>query len=124
MNFLPNEMLLEVFKHLSSSDLLALTYVCKNFNEIIIKSPLVERFQLNFRKVNESDEENVKNRNYKKLRVGFFKPNIHNIILNEIGANIVQLDFAFCKLKLDVIRKIFVGMFEYQKIEFPKSSAI
>lgn len=121
MNFLPNEMLLEVFKHLSSSDLLALTYVCKNFNEIITKSPLVERFQLNFRKVNESDEENVKNRNYKKLRVGFFKPNIHTIILNEIGANIVQLDFAFCKLKLDVIRKILWACSNIKKLNFLKA---
>lgn len=121
MNSLPNEMLLEIFQHLSSSDLLSLSFVNQNFNEIITKSELVEKLTLNFRKLNENDGENAKNRNYRRLRIGFFKPNVHTTIINEIGGNFVSLEFSFCKLKLDVIRKILVSCPNVKNLKFLKA---
>lgn len=121
MNFLPNEMLFVIFKHLDSSDLLSLSYVNHNFNEIITKSKLVEKFTLNFRKLNESDGEIVKDRNYKNLRIGFFKPNVHTAIINEIGGNFVHLEFSFCKLKLDVIKRILLSCPNVKNLKFLKA---
>ncbi|KAL7013594.1 hypothetical protein ACKWTF_015484 [Chironomus riparius] len=121
MNFLPNEMLLEIFKHLNAPDLLSLSYVNQKINEIITKSELVEKFTLNFRKLNENDGESAKNRNYKRLRIGFFKPNVHTSIINEIGGNFVHLEFSFCKLKLDVIKKILMSCPNVKSLKFLKS---
>lgn len=121
MNFLPNEMLFEIFKHLRPPDLLALTEVNRNFHKIITTSELVHKLTLNFRKLNENGSENGLRRKYRQLRIGFFKPTVHTAILSESGSNFVRLDFAFCKLKLDVYRRILWACPNVKVLKFLKA---
>lgn len=105
MNFLPSELLLEIFKHLSSSDLLALTSLCTVFDETISNSKLVHKLLLNFRKLN-GEAESIGSRRYINLNIGFYKPNVHHSILQNIGSNLTRLSFKSNKFKLDSLRKI------------------
>ncbi|KAG5668503.1 hypothetical protein PVAND_016442 [Polypedilum vanderplanki] len=106
MNELPNEILLKIFSQVSSSDLINLTSQCYRFNEIISKSELAHKLTLYFRKLNPNDDEIIRNRKYQRLKIGFFKPQLHTKIVQEIGASLRQLEFAFCKLKLDIVRRV------------------
>lgn len=121
MNFLPPEIILKIFGELSSSDLLNLSSISKYFNEIISNSELSNSLTLNFRKLNDNSPENAIQRNYRKLKIGFYKVNVHSEIINEIGGNLTQIEFAFCHLKLDLMRKILLICKNVKKIKFLKA---
>lgn len=118
MNCLPPEILLEIFQYLNAADLLSLCSISQQFNGIISKSELSHKLTLNFRKLN---GENVITRQYRRLRIGFYKLHIHTSILNEIGTNLVFLEFAFCKLKLDLIRKILLACMNIRQLHFTRA---
>lgn len=106
MNNLPSELILRIFSHLFAVDLINLTTISQRFNELIANTELSHKLTLNFRKLNDGDGEI--RREYKNLRIGSFKPQIHVKILQNFGANFTKLEFSFCKLKLDVFRRVLV----------------
>lgn len=121
MNHLPPELLIEIFQHLSASDLINLSSISKKFNEIISRSEFSSKLTLNFRKNNQNNVENATTRQYRILRIGFYKIHVHSLILSEIGANLTELEFSFCKFKLDLMRKILMTCININKLKFLKA---
>lgn len=106
MNFLPEEILLDIFKNVSARDLICLSFVCKSFYETINKNQkLIKKFQLCFRKLN-GDEDSIGSRRYSQLRIGFFKATLHYAILDDVGEHLVKLSLTNCNQKLETIRRI------------------
>ncbi|KAG5678432.1 hypothetical protein PVAND_008106 [Polypedilum vanderplanki] len=87
---LPIEIKEEIFKYLSSADLLNLTLVCKNFNESIGQSrKCMERFWIKFYSFNLKDLEALKVsiRNYEKIKVNRVKREDHFQFLIDLQQN-------------------------------------
>lgn len=121
MNFLPEEILLDIFQFLSASELLALSTVSKVFNYVINDSKLVQKLQIAFRKLS-GDEESIGNRRYSRLKIGFYKPTVHYAILKSIGDELTSLSFVNYKLKLDTIRKILNETPNVRNLKFERVS--
>ena len=108
MNFLPPEILSNIFKHLDGENILSLTSVCRAFNETISSdASLSRKLQLTFRKLN-SCESFLFDRRYEKLKIKFLRIPIHLQKLMDIGEGITNLSFQNCRMKLDVIKRILV----------------
>lgn len=97
--------MLEIFEYLTPRDLIALSAVSRVFNDVISNTKLVRKLTLNFRKLN-GDEESIGERQYTRLKIGFFKSATHYSILKDIGDNLTTLSFVNYKFKLDTIRRI------------------
>jgi hypothetical protein len=121
MNKLPNELLLDIFEYLPGVDLVSLSGVCRNFNEIISNTELSKKLTLHFRKLNENVDEVVNCRRYENLKIGFYKPSLHPLILKEIGSNLNSIEFAYCNLKLDIVRRILGACPNVKRLKFFKA---
>lgn len=117
MNFLPQEILYEIFQYLEVRDLISLTTVCSAFNGSISGSKLSEKLTLNFRKLH-GDSDSLGNRRYTKLKIGFYKPTFCNAIINECGMNFTNLTFKNCQLKIDIIRRILIATPRVTQLNF------
>lgn len=107
MDSLPEELQLEIFRYLSSDDIIALTSICSSFNRSISNSLLVRKLEVKFRKLN-GDKDSFGCRQYERLRVGFLKPQVHFVILERIGNGLKDIHFRNCKLKLESVRSSLV----------------
>lgn len=107
MNFLPPEILSNIFKYLDGENILSLTLVCRAFNETIsLDASLSKKIQLTFRKLNCCDHQVC--RRYEKLKIKFLRIPFHIQMLMSIGEGLTNLKFHNCTLKLDVIKRILV----------------
>lgn len=119
MNFLPSEVLSEIFLHLNGDELLKLTSCCRSFNDTISSNFNISRkLQMTFRKLNCGEENSLGNRRYEKLRIKFVKVSLHLPMIEKIGDGITDLNFTNCRFKLDVIRRILLATTKVKFLSF------
>jgi len=91
MDFLPKELLLEIFTYLPAEDLLSLSLTCHKFNEIINNnSKLLENFEVQFIS-DYANNEWIGSRKYKKLFIDGSSGIYFLYILKDIGHEIIDL---------------------------------
>lgn len=123
MDLLPEELLIEIFNYLSSSDLLHLTTLNSYFNEVISSSPqILKKFSLYFRK---SEEVWIGSRAYSNLIIENYSVIQHEKILQDVGGNIRSLKIKRWNWSLDIDRllEIFrlcpnLKLLKFEKIQF------
>jgi dihydroneopterin aldolase len=117
MNFLPSEILFEIFQHLEAHELCDCAAVCRAFNDVISgSSKLTQQMQLSLRKLNGIDE-SIVSRVYTKMKIGFFKAADFHLLEN-IGEKLADISFKNYKLRLDIIRRILMLTPNVKELKF------
>lgn len=92
MDRLPQELLVEIFQHLSVTDLINLTKIDGRFKEIIKYTPRLWNFNLKFDKKGKIESERTKLLG--QLTVYHFNPRTHQPALMICGTNISRITFV------------------------------
>lgn len=115
LNQLPNEILIEIFEMLPTSDLIALTQVCYRFNVLINNSILSSKFTLNL------DQESanrawIGTRKYTNIHittnVGIFS------VLSCVAADIKKITFELISIDLKSVARILILCPEVKEVTF------
>lgn len=114
MQYLPEEVLVNVFKHLPQKDLLSTSLVCKSFSALIDSYDLIETLSFN----SHCDESFQPKRRYSKLKVAVYKSAIHQIVLDNVGHCIGSLKIAVRNLSLKDIAAILRSTSNVKNLEF------
>lgn len=107
LNFLPDEIIDEIFQFLNATDILNVTCTCKKFHALITNSKsLAGKLTLCFEKRRKYCQ--IGKRKYSQLSVGYIDPATHYLLLKLIGEGILRLSIGFYDFKLDTIRRVLV----------------
>lgn len=105
MQKLPVDLIIEIFDRLDFNDLRNMTETCKRFNSIVGNSiTLMKKFQLAI----EREAQEVKlsgTRKYRNVKIWYNNEKMHKI-LQEIGENIVCLNFRYIEISVDELAKL------------------
>jgi F-box domain len=104
MDQLPNEILVEIFQHLSVIDLVNLSKIDDRFKHVINSTDKLKYFNLKFQKKNKTECE--RNRRYGQLSVSCYNSRIHQHILNICGSTIANIVFNTSDLSFPKIGTI------------------
>ncbi|KAG5668157.1 hypothetical protein PVAND_016109 [Polypedilum vanderplanki] len=91
MESLPQELLIEIFQHLSIIDLVNLSKLNRNFREVIETTPKLKYFTLTFDKKGKTQSEKAKR--FAELTVHHYSSRIHQQVLFICGINITNVNF-------------------------------
>jgi hypothetical protein len=107
LNFLPDEIIDEIFQFLNPSDILTLSRTSRRFHALITRSKsLASKLTLCFEKCRKYCP--IGKRKYSQLYVGYIDPATHYLLLKLIGDGITKLSFGSYDFKLDTLRRVLV----------------
>lgn len=114
MQYLPEEVLADIFKHLPQKDLLNTSLVCKSFSAVIDSYDLIDTLNI----TTHCDESFQPKRRYSKLKVNVYKPALHQNVLDNVGHCIGSLKIAVRNLSLKDIAAILRSTSNVKNLEF------
>lgn len=119
MDFLPNELLLEIFTYLQANDLISLTNVCSKFNHLICNSEsLIDKIPL----VLDSRHSDIKYQKYSQIIVADLDGNLAVNILQKLNTSVKQLTFKRGSYGLKHIHEILMACPNVKSIKFTRGS--
>lgn len=102
MQWLTEEILIEIFNYLPENDLISLTRTCKAFNEIISNtSKIVQRFCVKFNPLNKNSEW-IRRRKYKKIKFSHCDNNLFlrfQVMIDANGSCIKEIEIEECSIE-------------------------
>ncbi|KAG5667215.1 hypothetical protein PVAND_015206 [Polypedilum vanderplanki] len=139
MDLLPKEIFLEIFKYLSSSDLIALTEVCSTFNQLISsterlldKIPVYLQYSQSRIDLARSQYSEISNliingirfgrRKYTKIFIGEIDKEILIKISEILGENVHEVVFKRGNHELETVAKILLNFKNVRKLKFCRRS--
>lgn len=114
MQYLPEEVLVKIFKSLPQKDLLSASLVSKPFSELINRYDLINTLNIN----SNCDESFQPTRKYAKLKISVYKPAVHQTVLQNVGHCVESLKIAVRNLSLKDIAAILAATPNVKNLEF------
>lgn len=124
MENLPKELLINIFNYLPFADLLQVSLVCINFNEIINdSSKLLRKFRLNLNSRTLSDKEWIGSRNYCRVLMRATSSMSLNIV-KSISENLIELRIMYGKMHLRSLTRILIKSSKLKELSIVKLNFI
>lgn len=124
METLPKELLIDILNYLPFRDLLQVSLVCVNFNEIINdSSKLLRKFRLNLNSRTLSDKEWIGSRNYCRVLMRATSSMSLNIV-KSISENLIELRIMYGKMHLRSLTRILIKSSKLKELSIVKLNFI